>query len=104
MSSLDLLKTKIFADGADFDGIIAGTPAFAGRLGAFGNNWDSLEECLCDLSWLGAEGKVVLVHEHVPLGSDEQRKLYADILRNAQLNGRTPLRVVLPKSAESRIG
>ncbi len=25
----------------DFDGIIAGDPAFAGRLGAFANNWDS---------------------------------------------------------------
>jgi hypothetical protein len=26
---------------ADFDGIIAGDPAFAGRLGAFANNWDA---------------------------------------------------------------
>ena len=32
----------------------------------FGGNWDSLEECLRDLSWLPA-GQVVLTHADVPL-------------------------------------
>jgi hypothetical protein len=67
----------------------------------FGYNWDALEECLRDLSWLGAEAKVVLLHEHVPLGNDAQRKSYANILRNAQAIGKTPLRVVWPKSNEA---
>jgi len=49
----------------------------------FGWNWDALEECLCDLSWLGT-GPVVLIHEDIPFepGSDDQQ-IYLEILRNA---------------------
>ena len=34
--------------------------------GYFGHNWDALDECLRDLSWLAREGRVVIVHEGWP--------------------------------------
>jgi RNAse (barnase) inhibitor barstar len=69
----------------------------------FGYNWDALEECLRDLSWLGAGTQVVVLHEHSPLADDRQRMKYAQILRNAQTAGQTPLRVVFPNSARSSL-
>jgi RNAse (barnase) inhibitor barstar len=65
----------------------------------FGHNWDALEECLRDLSWLWAETRIVLLHEQVPLADDRQRQTYAKILRGAQTMGHTPLRVVFAPSA-----
>ena len=62
----------------------------------FGENWDALEECLRDLSWLRAEGGVILIHECMPLSDKGQRRTYFAVLRNAQATGRTPLRVVFP--------
>ena len=70
----------------------------------FGENWDALEECLRDLSWLGPPAKVVLLHEQLPLADDCQRKVYFDILHNAQATGGVPLRVVFPASAGPDIG
>ena len=29
----------------------------------FGENWDALDECLADLSWLPAAGYVILIRE-----------------------------------------
>ena len=29
----------------------------------FGGNWDALEDCLCDLSWLPAQGWVLLLRD-----------------------------------------
>jgi hypothetical protein len=69
----------------------------------FGYNWDALEECLNDLSWLGKGANVVLLHKHVPLRDDEQRRIYCDILRQAMANERTALRVVFPLSSRREI-
>lgn len=49
----------------------------------FGWNWDALEECLQDLSWLPANAQIVIVHEALPFGVGENRQIYCDILRAA---------------------
>jgi RNAse (barnase) inhibitor barstar len=69
----------------------------------FGHNWDALEECLNDLSWLGQQSGIVLVHKHMPLADVGQRRTYTDILRKAQANQRLPLRVVFPRSTQAQI-
>jgi RNAse (barnase) inhibitor barstar len=69
----------------------------------FGHNWDALEECLSDLSWLGQKSGIVLVHKYTPLADGGQRRTYADILRNAQANQQLPLRIVFPRSAQTQL-
>ena len=69
----------------------------------FGKNWDALEECLCDLSWLGNRSGIVLVHKYLPLASERQKKTYLKILARAQTVQRVPLRVIFPESARAQI-
>jgi hypothetical protein len=69
----------------------------------FGHNWDALEECLNDLSWLGEQSGIVLLHKYMPLADERQRRTYIDILRNAHANQRLSLRVVFPRSAQSQV-
>jgi hypothetical protein len=37
----------------------------------FGRNWDALEDCLTDLSWLGADGHVLLIEGASGLSADD---------------------------------
>jgi len=49
----------------------------------FGSNWDALDECIRDLSWLPT-GPVVLKHHDLPLAGDvDGQKTYLSILRDA---------------------
>lgn len=48
----------------------------------FGWNWDALEECLRDLSWLPPEQSVAVVHEDLPFSEGPNRQTYLDILRS----------------------
>ena len=50
----------------------------------FGANWDALEECLRDLSWLGGQARVVVVHEGLPFSpSSANMATYRSILADA---------------------
>jgi hypothetical protein len=49
----------------------------------FGWNWDALDECLRDLSWL-PPGRVILSHNDLPLASDVANvRAYVDIVSEA---------------------
>jgi RNAse (barnase) inhibitor barstar len=72
----------------------------------FSKNWDALEECLRDLSWLPA-GPVVLEHADVPLVRDvADAKIYVAILADATRHmsrSDRPLRVVFPPAFHDQI-
>lgn len=67
----------------------------------FGYNWDALEECLCDLSWLPAGETIVLLHEQIPLDDKRHRAIYIDVLRSAQQVHHGRLRVIFPANSTS---
>jgi hypothetical protein len=46
----------------------------------FGRNWDALEDCLADLSWIDAGGHVLLVEG---ASASDERGILIDILRSA---------------------
>ena len=49
----------------------------------FGYNWDALDECLSDLSWLPG-GDVLVIHKDLPLAMDSEAcSIYLSILRDA---------------------
>ena len=49
----------------------------------FGRNWDALDECICDLSWL-PPGDVILIHRDLPLSEDRALlSVYLRILERA---------------------
>ncbi len=71
----------------------------------FGGNWDALEECIRDLSWL-PEGDVVLRHGDLPLSMDRSgASTYLSILKGAiekwGATGRRRLHVIFPPEVES---
>ena len=66
----------------------------------FGHNWDALEECLRDLSWLGDQPRVVIVHEAFPFSSaGDALAIYQGSLADAVVvhrqRGTPPLLVVV---------
>ena len=48
----------------------------------FGGNWDALEDCLTDLSWLKAEGHVLVFEDAGRIPADE-RGVLVDILASS---------------------
>lgn len=70
----------------------------------FGGNWDALDECIRDLSWLPS-GNVVLRHKDLPMPEDRASlSTYLAILKDAVEKWRTAgdrgLFVVFPPNAE----
>ena len=46
----------------------------------FGDNWDALNDCLRDFSWIPAKN-IIIVHEDLPLLGDDQELLtYLEII------------------------
>ena len=73
----------------------------------FGGNWNALDECIRDLSWLRPL-QVVVFHEDLPMETDRvSLKMYVSILRDAVAFWRASpehaLVVVFPKDAESTV-
>ena len=73
----------------------------------FGGNWDALDECIRDLSWL-PEGDVILAHQDLPLAEDRASlSTYLAILKEAvekwRASGRRNLIVVFPPNSETTV-
>ena len=74
----------------------------------FGWNWDALEECLRDLSWLPAAKPIVLVHEGLPFGAGgKNRSIYLEVLRavlaHRQSSPGPKLSAVFPTAAQPEL-
>lgn len=84
---------KFMADGLQFPGY-------------FGHNWDALEECLRDLSWIENCG-VTVIHKTLPNLSEGELYTYLDILWDSTLFWRNKsehyLQISFPISARSGI-
>lgn len=70
----------------------------------FGGNWDALEECIRDLSWLPS-GDVVLRHRDLPMPEDRPSlSIYLQILKEAvekwKTSGERRLLVVFPPDVQ----
>jgi RNAse (barnase) inhibitor barstar len=73
----------------------------------FGENWDALEECIADLSWLPI-GPVIVRHADVPLvGDPRNAKIYVAILnaaaRKMSKSDDHPLSIVFPDGCRDQV-
>ena len=70
----------------------------------FGFNWDALEECLADLSWL-EHSDAYLWHNDIPLLSHpNEARSYVQVLIGVMNDpGKVKIHVSFPQSAKSRI-
>jgi hypothetical protein len=69
----------------------------------FGQNWDAMDECLQDLTWLPA-GTLALVHAEVPPVPPDILTTYLKLLREAVAYWQTKrrdFRVVFPQNTRS---
>lgn len=71
--------------------------------GYFGENWDAMDECLADLSWLKV-AKVVLFHDGLPLSSKKDQRIYLDILDSLSAEHlAVPVEAVFPAKYRERV-
>jgi Barstar (barnase inhibitor) len=73
----------------------------------FGGNWDALEECIGDLSWLPS-GPVIVNHADVPLVGDVRNaRIYVSILSDAarkmSKSNDHPLLIIFPAGCRDQI-
>jgi len=72
----------------------------------FGRNWDALDECLRDLSWI-AERRVSIIHRDLPALPKTQSATYLEILaycvRDWKPGERHQLIVVFPSELRDKV-
>lgn len=72
----------------------------------FGDNWDSLEECLRDLSWI-ENPLIIIAHESLPHIPLHEQKIYVEILESAfnfwRKRNPSRLQILFPASGKSAI-
>lgn len=73
----------------------------------FGHNWDALEDCLRDLTWI-AERVIVIAHDAVPALSSDDLRNYLEVLMSAASMWRShpdehSLIVVFPPDARESV-
>lgn len=73
-SELCLARIEL-AGASDKEKLIASVAAALRFPAWFGGNWDALEDCLCDLSWLPAAGYVLLFEGAAAVPSAERGTL-----------------------------
>jgi hypothetical protein len=76
------------------------------RLPYFGMNWDALQDCLRDLSWLG-ESEIIIFHEGLPLLPLKDLKIYLSVLSDAveswEAEPGKVFRVIFPRALWDRV-
>ena len=70
----------------------------------FGCNWDALDECLADLSWLQTR-KVYIWHDDIPLISEpDEARGYLQVLQRMQPEReRFQLQISFPKTVRAQL-
>ena len=77
-----VLTPIVLSAARDKDGLLKAMASCLAFPGWFGGNWDALEDCLADLSWLGSSGHVLLIQEFQGIGGDDLGIL-ADVLASS---------------------
>ena len=107
-----LLRAPVFT--VELSPGIAGKPQLLEELskrlsfpGYFGENWDALEECLRDLSWL-PPGVIVVKHAGLPLAGDSPNlatylSILADAVRAWSASSERELVVVFPAAVRGQV-
>jgi RNAse (barnase) inhibitor barstar len=74
--------------------------------GYFGFNWNALYDCLTDFHWIKNKS-IILYHEELPKLTQEELKIYLDLLRDAVVDWKDDdehsLDVVFPPREKKRI-
>ncbi|WP_029015050.1 tannase/feruloyl esterase family alpha/beta hydrolase [Niveispirillum irakense] len=84
----------------DFDGIIAGDPAFAGRLGAIANNWDAHHLLRADGSEVFTRPKLKVLADAVMAACDEKDGLKDGIITDPRACHFDPTTLACPEGQE----
>jgi RNAse (barnase) inhibitor barstar len=72
----------------------------------FGNNWDSVSECLRDLHWV-KEKRINIIYEDIPQLKEDDLKIYLDLLVSVINDWKEDeehyIEVVFPERVEKQI-
>jgi RNAse (barnase) inhibitor barstar len=73
---------------------------------SFGNNWDALYDCLCDLHWISEE-KIIIIYNYVPFLEKNEAKIilsiFYDVLNTWKNAGIERITFVFPIKQKNEI-